>query len=152
MEINQEEKVIVEDLQQDLRALLNVALIDQLVDTEDAVDLQDADQVEDHGCRLWIVKQGEHIDPKARRARVVPEDLLGALDFFSKTVQIGRTQVNDHICNVQQVSENVQVSVSRVENGPINGDAHGDEKDRVDCDENDEVRPALSPRVVARYQ
>ena len=56
VEIYQEEKVIVEDLEQDLRALLDVALIDQLVDAEDAVDLEDADQTEENVRRERIVE------------------------------------------------------------------------------------------------
>ena len=56
VEIDQEEKVIVEDLEQDLRALLDVALIDQLVDAEDAVDLEDADQTEENVRRERIVE------------------------------------------------------------------------------------------------
>ena len=42
MQVDKEEKVIVQDLKQDLGALLDVALIDELVDSQDSVDLTDA--------------------------------------------------------------------------------------------------------------
>ena len=56
VQIDEEEEIVVKDLEHDLRALFDVALVDQLVDSENAVDFQDADQIKHHTRRLRVVE------------------------------------------------------------------------------------------------
>ena len=82
----------------------------------------------------------------------MPKDLLGALDFLSKTVQVGGPQVDDHVCYVQQVSEDIKKAIGWVQGSLVDCDAHWNENDRVDRYEDNHVRPALAPRVATRDQ
>ena len=149
VQVDEEQKVVVEDLEQDLRRLLNIALIDQLVDSQYAVHLQDADHVQDDAGGLRVVEEREHINPETYRGDVMPKYFLRALDLLAEAVNVRRPQVYDDIGDVQEISEEVDVAIGGIEHGLVYFDAHGDEDDGVDSDEDDQVGPALAPWVIA---
>ena len=59
----------------------------------------------------------------------MPKDLLRALNLLSKTVQVGRTQVDDHIDYVEQVCKEVKEGVGWVEDRLVHFDSHWNEYD-----------------------
>ena len=80
----------------------------------------------------------------------MPEDLLSTLNLLAEAIQIGCSQVDNHIGNVEKVSKDIKEVISGVKDCLVYLDAHGNKDDRVDSYKYDHVRPAFTPWVVAR--
>ena len=79
----------------------------------------------------------------------MPENLFGVRDLLTERIEVACTKIDKDINHVEGESHEIQRSVKGVQTGWIDCNSHRNEHNRVDGDENDQVRPANTPDVFA---
>ena len=79
----------------------------------------------------------------------MPENFFGVCDLLTERIKVARAKIDKDINHVEGECDEIQGSVQWVQTGWIDCNSHRNEHNRVDGDENDQVRPANTPYVFA---